>query len=57
MNHLFAQGANAAQLFKSDEIFRQKVNEKLPIGNKLTSVSDVPKDGQYEVVFAIVTEQ
>ena len=45
-----------AQLFVSDDEFRQKVNDKLPEGHKLADRSARPNPEDYEVVFTIISK-
>jgi uncharacterized protein (TIGR04141 family) len=57
LSHLFAQGAVSGQLFRSDAQFREKLNNKLPIGHKLTNPTINPQAENFDVVFAIVTDK
>lgn len=55
LSHLFAQGSVAAETFIADEIFRTKVNDRLPARIKLPDPAVQPKAGDYRIVYAIVT--
>src|SRR5258708_14513664 len=57
LSHLFAQGLVSGELFKSDATFRQKVNEKLPATHKLADDTATPKEGEYRIVFAIISDR
>jgi hypothetical protein len=41
---------------QSDENFREKLNEKLPVGHKIANTNVRPDVGNYEVVFAIISK-
>ncbi|MBD8893978.1 TIGR04141 family sporadically distributed protein [Roseibium litorale] len=56
MSHLFSQGVVSAELFISDPLFRQKVNDKLPDGHKLADTTSRPNAADYEVVFTIISK-
>lgn len=55
LSHLFAQGIVAAETFVADEVFRTKLNDRLPPGIKLPDPALQPKAGNYRIVYAIVT--
>ncbi|WP_186236139.1 TIGR04141 family sporadically distributed protein [Burkholderia gladioli] len=55
LSHLFAQGSVAAETFIADELFRTKLNDRLPARIKLPDPSVKPKAGNYRVVYAVVT--
>jgi uncharacterized protein (TIGR04141 family) len=54
LSHLFSQAAVAAQNFKSDPIFRQKVNAKLPTSHRIPEVPRSVEASSYRVVLAII---
>ena len=56
LSHLFAQGVISAELFQTDRSFREKVNEKLPDEYLIEEISNRPTQGEYRVVFAIISD-
>jgi uncharacterized protein (TIGR04141 family) len=56
LSHLFSQGAVAGELFVADEAFRQKINQKLPVGHKLPDHKTRPNATAYEVVYGIISD-
>lgn len=57
LSHLFAQGLTSAVLFVSDAGFRTLVNTKLPDRFKSDDPSKKISPNDYEVVFAIISNQ
>jgi uncharacterized protein (TIGR04141 family) len=57
LSHLFAQGLVSGELFRSDAKFREKVNEKLPTTHRLADPTAAPKQDEYRIVFAIVSDR
>jgi uncharacterized protein (TIGR04141 family) len=57
LSHLFAQGLISGELFRSDAKFRQKVNEKLPTAYQLVDHNAAPKQDEYRIMFAIVSDR
>lgn len=55
LSHLFAQGSVAAETFIADEIFRTKLNDRLPARIRLQDPAVQPKASDYRIVYAIVT--
>ncbi|KVL10866.1 hypothetical protein WL14_29290 [Burkholderia cepacia] len=55
LSHLFAQGSVAAETFVADEIFRTKLNDRLPARIKLSDPAVKPKASNYRIVYAVVT--
>lgn len=55
LSHLFSQGAVAGELFVADQEFREKLNEKLAAGYKLGDPAARPNPGEYEIVYAIIS--
>lgn len=55
LSHLFSQGVNSSNLFMRDDLFRNKVNQKLPSSHQLSNAQARPNTQEYEVVFAIIT--
>lgn len=55
LSHLFAQGTVSARLLLSDSEFRLKVNAKLPLSHQLKDASQKPSAGEFEVVYAIAS--
>jgi uncharacterized protein (TIGR04141 family) len=55
MSHLFFQGLHSARLFKSDELFRRKVDNVLPELFKLSRPEAEIDSRNWEVVFAIIS--
>lgn len=56
LSHLFNQGLVSGELFKTEKVFRQKVNEKLPDTHKIANAEAQPKDNEYTIVYAIISE-
>ena len=57
LSHLFAQGLVSGELFKRDKNFRKDVNDRLPETHKIANHEVPPKDGDYRVVFAIISDR
>lgn len=57
LSHLFAQGLVSGELFKADVKFREKVNEKLPAAYRLADHTSAPKQGEYRIVFGIISDR
>ncbi|MEW8692239.1 MAG: TIGR04141 family sporadically distributed protein [Candidatus Thiodiazotropha endolucinida] len=55
-SHLFAQGTNSGELFHTQPEFRELVNQKLPASHRLNDSNKRPEPGEYQVVFAIVSD-
>ena len=56
-SHLFAQGYVSGRLLQLDAEFRKKVREKLsPSFAKLIDVENRPADGQYTIIYAVISE-
>lgn len=56
-SHLFSQGFVSGQLLQLDAEFRGKVKAKLPKPfDALISVSERPKDKEYTVVYAVISD-
>lgn len=55
LNHLFSQGVVSGELFVSDAEFRRKLNDELPATHRLRDASTRPNPGDYEIVFAIIS--
>lgn len=56
LSHLFAQGSISGELFKVDERFRKEVNDKLPNPYKLADHTAKLTEGEYRIVFGIVSD-
>jgi len=56
LSHLFAQGLVSGELFQTDAYFREKVNGLLPDTHKLANITAHPTPGQYQIVFAIISD-
>ena len=56
LSHLFAQGLVSAQLFLSDQVFREELNKKLPDSHKIEDTSKIPKSSDYKIVYAIISK-
>jgi uncharacterized protein (TIGR04141 family) len=57
LSHLFSQGAVSGELFVSDRGFREKLNLKLPRGQKLPGQgANRPNASDYEIVYAIISD-
>lgn len=54
LSHLFGQAAVSGQSFKSDAVFRQKVNTKLPASHRIQDFRAAIDSSRYRVVVAIV---
>ena len=57
LSHLFAQGLTSGELFQTDPEFRRALNAKLPEAHRLTDPSRPPRQGEYRIVFAIVSDR
>jgi len=57
LSHLFSQGLVSSELFQTDPLFRKKVDVKLPGTHKLDDVARRPRDGEYRIVFAVVSDE
>jgi uncharacterized protein (TIGR04141 family) len=57
LSHLFAQGVTSGELFQTDPEFRKALNAKLPSDHRLADPAKRPKQGDYRVVFAIVSDR
>lgn len=55
MSHLFMQGLSSARIWKSDPVFRAKVNELLPNGFRLVDPSLDIDPKSYHIVFGIIS--
>lgn len=55
-SHLFAQGTNSGELFHTQAEFRELVNQKLPESHKISDSNKRLDPGEYQVVFAIVSD-
>lgn len=56
LSHLFAQGLVSGELFHTEPAFRHAVNGLLPDAHKLDDADRIPEPGEYEIVFAIVSD-
>lgn len=56
LSHLFNQGLVSGELFKMDKVFRELLNEKLPNSHKIQYVDTQPKQNEYKIVYAIISE-
>ncbi len=56
LSHLFAQGRISGELFQMEAGFRNKVNDLLPDGYKISNPGLHPETNQYQIVFAIVSD-
>jgi uncharacterized protein (TIGR04141 family) len=54
LSHLFMQGLNSGEAFAGDQLFRQRLNEKLIDGWKLPDPKQRINTSEYEIVFAII---
>ena len=57
LSHLFAQGLTSGELFQTDLDFRKALNLKLPDGHRFADPAKRPKQGDYRVVFAVVSDR
>jgi len=57
LSHLFAQGLTSGELFQTDPEFRKALNPKLPDTHRLADPLKRPSQGEYRVVFAIVSDR
>lgn len=55
LSHLFSQGLNSAEYFYADSDFRKKLNSILPAGWKLLNPNSKISPLNYEIVFAIIS--
>jgi uncharacterized protein (TIGR04141 family) len=56
LSHLFSQGLISGELFQTEPGFRQKVNKALPVDFRMPETDIRPAQGQYQVVFAVVSD-
>ena len=56
LSHLFNQGVVSGELFRRERLFRAMVNDKLPDTHKIPDVDLAPKQNEYKIVYAIVSE-
>jgi uncharacterized protein (TIGR04141 family) len=57
LSHLFAQGLTSGELFQTDPDFRRKLNDELPLAHRLADPAIRPAQGEYRIVFAIVSDR
>ena len=57
LSHLFAQGVNSGELFQMEPRFRHETNRKLPTSHQLQNTLNRPKQDQFQVVFAIISDR
>lgn len=57
LSHLFAQGLISGELFQMEERFREEINRLLPKNHRLAQVNERPKQDQFRVVYAIISDQ
>ena len=55
LSHLFSQGVVSGELLLADKEFREKVNEKLPNGYKLSNPNDKPNSSDFQIIFGIIS--
>lgn len=56
LSHLFNQGVVSADLFKREMAFRRELNARLPVIHRIADIEATPQQGEYSVVYAIVSE-
>jgi uncharacterized protein (TIGR04141 family) len=56
LSHLFNQGVVSADLFKRETAFRRELNARLPVIHRIADIEATPQQGEYSVVYAIVSE-
>jgi len=56
LSHLFAQGANAAQLWMTEPEFRKIVAKVLPPSHSIKNAANRPESDHYTLVYAIVSQ-
>jgi len=57
LSHLFAQGLTSGELFQIDADFRRSLNAALPQAHRLADPAKRPRQGEYRVVFAIISDR
>ncbi|EGR3257455.1 sporadically distributed protein, TIGR04141 family [Vibrio parahaemolyticus] len=57
ISHLFAQGLIASEAFIFDELYRMKLNDKLPEHIQLENPHERPEPSQYKIVYAIAANR
>jgi uncharacterized protein (TIGR04141 family) len=57
LSHLFAQGVVAGESFQMDANFRRAVNAILPNTHQISDVDKRPKQDQFRIVFAIISDR
>lgn len=56
LSHLFSQGLISGELFQTDLRFRELVNERLPDNHRFPNIASRPRQDEYQVVFAVVSD-
>ena len=56
LSHLFSQGLISGELCQTVPGFRQSVNKELPVDFRLPDPNIRPTQGQYQIVFAVVSD-
>ena len=56
LSHLFSQGSISGDLFQMDKEFREKVSQKLPVGFKIINCEERPRNNEYQIVYAIISD-
>ena len=57
LSHLFSQGTVSGEVFWMQADFRELVNERLPESHRIQDPSRQPRAREYQVVFAVVSQQ
>ena len=57
LSHLFAQGLTSGELLQIDPEFRKALNAILPAGHRLPDPAKRPRQREYRVVFAVVSDR
>lgn len=56
LSHLFNQGLVSGELFQMDNRYRELVDEKLPVDQKIDNTSKRPGPHEYRIVYAVISE-
>lgn len=56
LSHLFAQGTNSGELFRTQADFRASVNNLLPAAHRFADAGKRPEYDEFQVVFAVVSD-
>lgn len=56
LSHLFNQGVVSAELFSMHSIYRQKMNDKLPVKFQVKNPDQIIIPEQYKIIFGVISD-